>query len=208
MKFGFAKPLVACFLIVVPPVIMAEEGEAPVAPSAITPSALPTVALGDLLESVAKKSNMEFLIDSRVPTEVVIGQLDWHEVTFPVLHTVLRNNELAAVTVQGKVNIVPVGAIRQYALPVLYEDDETIADDAWVTRVVRPKNADAAMMVPTFRALLPQQGHLAAVPPSNTLTTVARYANVKRIAEMVEDMDAHTPEPADNLATESCDNGQ
>jgi len=203
MNFGFAKPLVACVLIFVPPVIMAEEGKA----SAI-PSALPTVALGDLLESVAKKSNMEFLIDSRVPTEVVVGQFDWHEVTVPVLHTVLRNNKLAAVTAQGKVNIVPVDAIRQYALPVLYEDDETIADDEWVTRVIRPKNADVVMMVPIFRPLLSQQGHLAAVHQSNTLTIVARYANVKRIAEMVEDMDAHTPEPADNLATESCDIGQ
>jgi len=208
MKFGFAKPLVACFLIVVPPVIMAEEGKAPVAPGAITPSVLPTVVLGDLLESVAKKSNKEFLVDSRVPAEVVIGQLDWHDVTYPVLHTVLRNNDLAAVTVQGKVNVVPVGDIRQYALPVLYEDDETIADDEWVTRVVRPKNANAAMMVPIFRALLPQQGHLAGVPDSNTLTIVARYANVRRIVEMVEDMDAHTPEPADNLSTESCENGQ
>lgn len=203
MILGFTKPLVACLFIAVVPVAMTDESGLPETPCENAPSALPSIALSDLLESVARKSNKEFLVDSRVPAEVIIGQLDWHDVTYALLHTILRNNGLAAVTVQGKVNVVPVVTIRQYPLPILYEDDETIADDEWVTRIIRPKRVNVAMMVPILRPLLPQQGHLSGVPQSNTLTIIGRNANVRRIVELVEDMDEHTPEPADDLATES-----
>ena len=202
MKFRQTKPLIACFLVVLVPVVLAEEAGAPETACETAPSASPTVALVDLLELVSRKSNKEFLIDSRAPADVVVGQFDWHDVTYPLLHTILRNNELAAVTLQGKVNIVPVVAIRQYPLPIIYEDDDTIADDEWVTRIMRPKKAPATMMVPVLRPLLPQQGLLSAVPHSNTLTIVGRYANVKRIAEMVQDMDDHTPDPGGATATE------
>ncbi len=208
MILGFTKPLVACLFIAAVPVAMADETGLPETPCENAPSDLPTIALSDLLDSVARKSNKEFLVDSRVPAEVVIGQLDWHDVTYAVLHTILRNNELAAVTVQGKVNVIPVVAIRQYPLPILYEDDKTIADDEWVTRIMRPKRVNVGLMVPILRPLLPQQGHLSGVPQSNTLTIIGRNANVRRIVELVEDMDEHTPEPADDFATEESENEQ
>ena len=206
MILGFTKPLVACLLIGTVPVAMADETGVPETPCENALSALPTIALSDLLESVARKSNKEFLVDSRVPAEVVIGQLDWQDVSYALLHTVLRNNELAAVTVQGKVNVVPVAAIRQYPLPILHEDHVAFADDEWVMRILRPKRVNAALMVAILRPLLPKQGHLSGVPQSNTLTIIGRYANVRRIVEMVEDMDEHTPEPADDLATKSGEN--
>ena len=155
MKFARTEPLVVFLLVILSPATWADKTRP--APDAAPPSALPTVSLTELLESVATKSGQEFLIDSRVQADVVVGQLDWRDITYPVLHTVLRNNELAAVTVQGKVNIVPVDAIRQYALPVLLANDQTFADDEWVSRLVRPQNADASMMVPVFRPLLGQQ---------------------------------------------------
>jgi len=194
MTIWFVNFLVACLLIVAIPVVVADEEKAPVAPCECSPATLPTVALDDLLESVSRKSNKEFLVDSRTPAEVVVGKIDWRDVTYLLLHTVLRNNELAAVTVHGVVNVVPVGAIRRYPLPMLYEDDETIADDEWVTRIMRPKKAAANMMVPILRPLLPQQGFLSAHPQSNTLMAVARYANARRIAEMVHEMDKHAVE--------------
>ena len=206
MILGFTRPLVACLLIGTVPVAMADETGAPETPCKIALSALPTIAISDLLESVARKSGTEFLVDSRVPAEVVIGQLDWQDVSYELLHTILRNNELAAVTVQGKVNVVPVDAIRQYPLPILDEDHVAFADDEWVMKIMRPKRVKATFMVPILRPLLPKQGHLVGVPQSNTLTIIGRYANVRRIVEMVEDMDEHTPEPADVLTNKSSEN--
>jgi general secretion pathway protein D len=197
MNLGSAKSLFACAFVVFSLDVMPETVQAQETPCECAPSTVPTAVLGDLLESVSRKSNKEFLVDSRVAAEVVIGQVNWRDISYPLLHTVLRNNELAAVRVQGMVNVVPVAAIRQYPLPVLYEDDATMADDEWVTRIMRPERADAVMMVSVLRPLLPQQGHLSAIPQSNTLTVVARYANAKRIAEMVQDMDEHTAEPTE-----------
>ena len=194
MNFGYTKSLIACVLVVLVLDVMAEEAGGQETTCENAPSALPTIALSDLLESVGRTFNREFLVDSRVQAEVVIGQMDWRDITYPLFHSVLRNNELAAVTVQGVVNIIPVRFVRQYPLPVLYEDDSTIVDDEWVTRIMRPKRAGAAMMVPILRPLLPQQGYLSAMPQSNTLTIVARYANARRIAELVQDMDEHTAE--------------
>jgi len=194
MKCGSTKLVFAWLLISAVTTVMAQDSGAPEIERERAPSSLPTIELNDLLDSVSRNSNKEFLVDNQVAAEVVIGQLDWHDVTYPLLLSILRNNELAAVTVQGVVNIVPVRAIRQYPLPVLYEDDETVADDEWVMRIMRPKKVRANFLVPILRPLLPQQGYISSVPESNTLIMVARCENARRIVEIVQDLDEHGAE--------------
>ena len=104
----------------------------------------------------------------------------------------MRNNDLAAATIGEFVNIVPSGAIRQYPLPVLYADDDTIDDEEWVTRVIQLENLPASTLVPIMRPLLPRQGHMAASAMSNTILIVDRYANVQRVTEMILRLDALT----------------
>jgi general secretion pathway protein D len=148
-----------------------------------------TVELAELLDEVARKSNKQFLVDVRVPSRVVIGTLDVKRVTYPALLSILKNNGCAAVTVQGAVNVIPAAGIRTYPLPIVNKDDSSIADDEWVTRIIRVKQAEAAQMVPILRSLLPQEAHLAAMVPSNSLLIADRYANVKRITEIVQTLD-------------------
>lgn len=150
----------------------------------------PRVSLEGILDAVSKKSGKTFLVDSRVSPAVVVGQPRARDVTFPMLLKILRNNGLAAVSEDDTVSIVPVATVRQYPLPLLIEDDDTIDPEAWVTRVVGLNNASAKQMVPILRPLLPQPGHLTAHVDSNTLTIVDRYANVRRIVQMVLVMDA------------------
>ncbi len=73
------------------------------------------------------------------------------------------------------------------------EDDDSIDGEEWVTRVIHLKNAPAAHLVPIMRPIMPSAGHLAANPESNTIMMVDRYANVKRITQMILEMDASTP---------------
>ena len=148
-----------------------------------------TVDLAELLDEVARKANKQFLVDARVPSRMVVGTIDVKRVTYPLLLSILRNNGCAAVTLQGAVNIIPTAGVRTYPLPIVNKDDSSIAEDEWVTRVFRVKQADAAQMVPILRGLLPQEAHLAAMVPSNSLLIVDRYANVKRIAEIVQTLD-------------------
>lgn len=149
-----------------------------------------SVLLEDVLQAVSKSSGKVFLVDARVAPTVVVGQPRARDITFPILLKVLRNNGLAAVSAADATSIVPVNTIRQYPLPLLFEDDDTIDDEEWVTRVVELENTNAAQMVPIMRPLLPQPGHMAAHADSNTLTLVDRYANVRRVVQMVLAMDA------------------
>lgn len=143
------------------------------------------VPLEDVLQAVSKSSGKVFLVDSQVGPTVVVGQPRVRDITYPMLLKVLRNNGLAAVSAPDATSIVLVNRIRQYPLPLLFDDDDTIDDEEWVTRVVQLENTNAAQMVPIMRPLLPQQGHMAAHVDSNTLTIVDRYANARRVVQMV-----------------------
>jgi type II secretory pathway component GspD/PulD (secretin) len=154
----------------------------------------PTADLADLLREVERKSSKSFLVDARVPEKVVVGTYDPKRVTYPVLLSILRNNGCAAVTVQGVVNVIPYAGVRTYPLPILNKDG-SIADDDWITRIIRVKQADAAQLVPILRPLLPQEAHLAAMSPSNSLIIADRYANVKRITEIVQALDVTPTRP-------------
>lgn len=143
------------------------------------------VPLEDVLDAVSKSSGKVFLVDSQVGPTVVVGQPRVRDMTYPMLLKVLSNNGLAAVSAQDVTSIVLVNRIRQYPTPLLFDDDDTIDDEEWVTRVIQLENTNAAQMVPIMRPLLPQQGHMAAHVDSNTLTLVDRYANVRRVVEMV-----------------------
>lgn len=148
------------------------------------------VPLEDVLQAVSKSSGKVFLVDSQVGPTVVVGQPRVRDITYPMLLKVLRNNGLAAVSAPDATSIVLVNRIRQYPLPLLFDDDDTIDDEEWVTRVVQLENTNAAQMVPIMRPLLPQQGHMAAHVDSNTLTIVDRYANARRVVQMVLAIDA------------------
>lgn len=150
----------------------------------------PTVALAEVLEAAARNSGREILVDSRTPSRVVVGQARLKNVDYSTLLVILRNNGMAAVVVGKITNIVPIDEIRQQPLPVLLADDDTIDAEEWVTRVVAVENADPKMMVPILRPLLPRQGHLAANPASRTLLIADRYANVRRVVEIIRTMDA------------------
>ncbi len=168
----------------------AENNDAGQLLASVQAPAFPSVPLEEVLDSVRKTSDKTFLVDARVPPVVVVGLARNRDITFPMLLKILRNNGLAAVGSDDTTSIIPVNRVRQYPLPLLFEDDDTIDDEQWVTRLVQLDNANAAQMVPILRPLLPQQGHLAAHTDSATIIVVARYANVRRIVQMILKMDA------------------
>jgi general secretion pathway protein D len=157
------------------------------APRAVGPP-LPTVSLASLVEHVEKSSKKSFLIDSHVPQQVYLGSARAEDVTYPLLLSILRTNSMAAVTIEGRVNIVPDFQVRFYPLPIVDTDQPNIAADEWVTRIITLSNIDAPSIVPILRPLLPQAAHLAAMPPKK-LVVVDRYANVQRITAIVKALD-------------------
>lgn len=156
------------------------------------PPAIETVELSDLLAAVRKNSKKMFLINRHVQPVVVIGQANVRDTDYAMLLQILRNNDLATFTVDGVVNVVPLNIIRQYALPMIPEDD-SMHDEEWVTGVLRLENAPAASMVPIMRPMMPQAGHVAADPISNSVIIVDRLGNAKLIFSLIRQLDQDSP---------------
>ena len=150
---------------------------------------LPLVELDPVLQRVERSSSKRFLVDRNTPPRIYLAGVDANDVTYPVLLSILRANNLAAVEIEGRVNIVSVFEIRNYAIPMVQNDDSSVAADEWVTRVLTTTNVQAGSLVPILRPLMPQWGHLAAMADNNKLIVVDRYANVQRITELVRSLD-------------------
>jgi general secretion pathway protein D len=161
---------------------------------------LPTVSLESLVDRVARASKKSFLIDNRSAQQVFLGSIKPEDVNYPTLLAILRANGMAATTIEGRVNIVPLFEIRSLAVPLLQNDDPNIPADEWVSRVITTTKKETNGMVPVLRPLLPQAAHLSAMcgtcEPGAQLCTncrhliiVDRYANVERITAIVKMLD-------------------
>ena len=148
-----------------------------------------TIELRELLDSMSRKSGTDFLVDRRVLAEVVVGTVRVRDLDYAMFLTVLRNNGLAAVPSDKAVRIVPVGSVRQYALPILREDDDSVPDDEWVTRILTIENTNAVRLVPLLRPMIQQAGHLVADTDSNKLIIVAPYGVTERLADIADEVD-------------------
>jgi hypothetical protein len=176
---------------------------APAAPATPAPPAaqaqpslfpgLPTVALEPLLQRVGRAANKKFLVDGRVNPQIYLGGVDANEVTYPLLLSILRANSLGVVEIEGRVNVIPAFEMRFYGPLIANSDDPNIPADEYRTRVVQLTNVEAAQIVPVVRPLLSVVAHLSAFPQSNQLIIADRYANLKRITEIVRTLDKPPP---------------
>lgn len=148
---------------------------------------LPTVPLEPLLASVGRSASKKFLIDARSTQQIYLGGAEPNAVDYPTLLAILRNNGLAAIEIEGFMNVMPLTDVRFHA-PIVQSDDTAVADDEWVTRVIVLTTVEAPFLVPILRPMLPQAAHFAALPP-NKLIVMDRYANVRRITEIVRALD-------------------
>ena len=161
---------------------------------------LPTVSLESLVDRVARSSKKTFLIDSRAAQQIYLGTIKPEDVNYPTLLAILRANGMAATTIEGRVNIVPLFEIRSLAVPLVQNDDSSMPADEWISRIVTTNKKEASSMVPILRPLLPPAAHLSAMcgscePGAQNCTScrqliiVDRYANVQRISALVKMLD-------------------
>ena len=182
---------IAVVLIVLP--LSGRSQQAPESAASLPRPQLEQVSIVDVLEAARRNSDRTFLVDHRVQPMIVTGQVPVREVDYPMLLAILRNNDLAAVNADGIVYIVPSGIVRQFPLPVLYEANDSIHDEEWVTWILQMRNASPQSVVPIIRPMMPQAGHFAAEPGSQSVLIVDRYGNAKRIVALIRELDGATP---------------
>ena len=148
--------------------------------------------LTSLITTVAHDTGRKFVLDPGVAANVVLIGENPGRVTYPQLLTLLATEGYAAVPEGDYVRIVPDHLVRVMPLPVV-GSDARLPDDQVVTTVFIVHSVPAGWLVPILRPLVPQWGHLAAMPCTNALVIVEQLANVRRLEAVVRALDKGPP---------------
>lgn len=143
-----------------------------------------------LISTVSKFTGKNFIIDPRVKAKVTVISANTltPEAVYEVFLSVLQVHGYAAVPSGSVIKIVPEVNAKQGSLP-MSEDAEYFADDELVTKILRLDHVPAAQLVPILRPLVPQQGHLAAYNPTNTLIITDHAGNIQRLIKIIAEVD-------------------
>jgi general secretion pathway protein D len=181
-----AKSAVTAVLLVLVGAAKADNAQTQQPSSIASTSESRGVALPALLLEVGGRLHKNFVVDPRAASDKVeLGSLRQQDLSYPQLLSILGLYGLAVVPDGTTLQVVPNVDVRQAALPIVTPDNIKELDDEFVTCVIPVKNISAAQLVPILRPMIPQWGHLAALPDRNALVLVDRSANVRRLMEII-----------------------
>jgi general secretion pathway protein D len=158
------------------------------------------VPISRLLATVAKKTGKKFVVDPQVHGDAEIVGQDAANISYGDLLTILHVYGFTAVEYGGYVNVVPSAGVRNLPLPEV-SGRETRPEAEFVSKVITVKNVPATHLVPLLRPIMPQVGHLVALPCVNKLLIVDTFANVQRIQAIIDVLDvgeAYKPEKCES----------
>ncbi|MGH7108529.1 MAG: secretin N-terminal domain-containing protein, partial [Acetobacteraceae bacterium] len=144
-----------------------------------------------IVQAVAAATGKSFILDPRVRAQVTMYSSA--PMTAPAFYQAFLSilevyGFIAVPSGNNIVKIVPDADTRY--VPSNYLGSQVSAtSDEIVTQVVAVKNVSAAELVPILRPMIPQQGHLAAYPPSNILIISDTASNVHRMMAIIDRID-------------------
>ena len=145
------------------------------------------------VSDIASLTGKSFVVDPRVKANVTVISRDdlTIEEAYEIFLSVLSVHGFTAVEQANAVKIVPASMGRQSFTEV---SKPVSPEDALVSTIIRPSQTSANALIPLIRPLVNSQGHIAVYAPSNSLILTDRNANVKRIRQLVDELDKN---PAD-----------
>jgi len=143
-----------------------------------------------LISTVSKFTGKNFIVDPRVKAKVTVISANTMtpEEVYEVFLSVLQVHGFAAVPTDSVIKIVPEVNAKQGPTPFV-SGNPKIPGDELITKVIRLEHVPAAQLVPILRPLVPQQGHLAAYAPTNSLIITDHSANIERLLEIIHGVD-------------------
>jgi len=178
----------------------AATAEAPAAPVASSPSdsapvegqALITMNFQDvdipvLAKFISEITGRNFVVDESVrgkvsiisPTKVTPAQ------AYSIFQSVLQVKGFTTVQAGPVIKIVPAREVRESA-PVTTSQG---GSDAYVTRMIKLKNIEAASVVQVIQPMVSHDGLVAAFPEDNTLIVTDDAYNVERLVKIIGSLD-------------------
>ena len=151
------------------------------------------VKLTKLLDSVSERTGKNFLLHANSRAEVVAYGVDLDTVSYAELLTIIDLNSMAAVDIEGVINIVPINRVKQYPIPSIQDGDKVEHGSLWVSKVINTGSNKVNRLVPILRTLVRVNGHMASHEESNSLVLVAPYNSVMRIEKIIRELDQANP---------------
>ena len=135
--------------------------------------------------TVVKSADLDMRVTIISPDDMPVDE------AFAVLNAVLAIKGYTSVVNRNSAKIVPLEEAKLEATPLQIGSDPRAIDsgDTIVTQVLPLNAADATQLVKDLKDFVPQYGVMTAYGRSNTLIITASSAQIKRLAEIVEQLD-------------------
>ncbi len=137
------------------------------------------------VDQISQLTGQTFIVDPRVKGQVSVVSsttLSLPEV-YQLFLSVMATHGYSVLTQGDVARIVPNAEAKSEA------GGGPTGGDLLETRVIQVQHTSATELIPLIRPLVPQYGHLAAVPSANALIISDRSANIARIEDLVRQLD-------------------
>jgi len=145
--------------------------------------------LSEFVIQVAEITGKTFVVDPRIKGNVTVisnTPMD-KEAVYALFLSVLRVHNWTAVPSGGVIRIQQNATAKQS--PGVAGALNQLPPEELVTRVVAAQNVESAELVKILRPLIPQYGHIAAVPEPNVVIISDHADNILRLEKLVEQID-------------------
>ncbi len=145
-----------------------------------------------VIAEVSRITGKNFIIDPRVQGKISIvsGTAINSRELYPVFLSMLQISGYAAVNSGDIIKIVPNIDAKTQASDLLNRMRHPGNNDEMIVEVIPVKFVPAEQLVPVLRPLIPQWSQVSAYAPSNMLILSGRAANIKRMAEIIQQVDS------------------
>ena len=144
-----------------------------------------------LAKFISEITGKNFVVDESVrgkvsiisPTKVTPAQ------AYSIFQSVLQVKGFTTVQAGPVIKIVPSREVRESAALTTSQEPGEARGDAYVTRMVRLKNIDAASLVNVVQPMVSHDGLVAAFPEDNTLILTDDAYNIDRLLRIIGSLD-------------------
>ncbi len=143
-----------------------------------------------VINEVSQETGKNFVVDPRVNGKIsLVSSKPLHkDEVYNVFLSVLELLGYSAIPSGKVVKIVPNMESGEMATRVASKRSPGQGDEV-VVRVIPLKNVTATQLIPVLRPMMPQWSNISAYTPGNVLILLGRAENLKRIAQIIQDVD-------------------
>ncbi len=135
--------------------------------------------------TIVKSADLDMRVTIISPDDIPLDE------AFSVLNTTLAIKGYTSIVNGRSMKIVPLSEAKLEATPIQVGSDPAAmkSDDTITTQVMPLSSADAKQLVKDLKDYVPKYGVMTAYGQTNTLIITASSANIKRLAEVVKQLD-------------------